>query len=246
MHQETVYKSVVVFTFCLCRISRIVSSMSLGSFQVFFWEGGHRFPRICQSLPVCLISRLFLLSFLVSLLFAQLLLAPNAAVLFNNCELSNALGKRLFFYWMSQSDQRKTSSASEDFPVSCQTNWIMTIPWEWGFWGSSPLPIPVNARLLVFTATLIVRLYVFKITWSWGEEMVIEQVKTLQILLFLWIFSCFLFSSINTLQIVASFLLISTVWIQWFWPFFASILIVFLEDQIFRSPYCHLEVLSPQ
>ena len=96
MHQETVYKSVVFFTFCLCRISRIVSSMSLGSFQVFFWEGGHRFPRICQSLPVCLISRLFLLSFLVSLLFAQLLLAPNAAVLFNNCELSNALGKRLF------------------------------------------------------------------------------------------------------------------------------------------------------
>lgn len=125
-----------------------------------------------------------------------------------NCQM---LWGKDFFYWMSQSDQRKTSSASEDFPVSCQTNWVMTIPWEWGFWGSSPLPIPVNARLLVFTATLIVRLYVFKITWSWGEEMVIEQVKTLQILLFLWIFSCFLFSSINTLQIVASFLLISTV-----------------------------------
>lgn len=68
-------------------------------------------------------------------------------------------------------DQRKTSYASDDFPGNCQTSHIhvMTIPWEWGFEESSKLPIPVDARLSVFKATVTVRLLVFKITLERGR-----------------------------------------------------------------------------
>lgn len=45
------------------------------------------------------------------------------------------------------------------------------------------------------------------------------------------------FSRINTSQIVASILLISRILESWFWQFFSSVFIAFMEKQIFACPY---------
>ena len=59
---------------------------------------------------------------------------------------------------------------------SFQTSQRETILRGWCFWGHSKpvLPPPVAARLLVFIATVVVRLFVMAMVelerWGWGRE----------------------------------------------------------------------------
>lgn len=142
--QEAVYKSVLVFTFCLSRISRSDTGESLRPSQVFPRHADKNFQEYVKAYKspfICLISQLFLLIFLVSLLLPQLSPPPQAAVMLN---YSHMLWRKDYFHWMStESNQREARPVSEDFPGSCQT-----IPWEWSFWRISKLPTPVDARLL--------------------------------------------------------------------------------------------------
>lgn len=102
---------------------------------------------------------------------------------------------------------------------------MVTILWEEGFWGNSKsiLSPPVAAMLLVFTVTIILRLWFQRLPgWCGGGWVQIGQVKTPQSSLQVSHFSC-----TNTFQIVASFWLRSRILKSWLWHFFPSVLIAF-------------------
>ena len=192
MLQQQVYNCSLAFISCMHRTSRSARSESLEPSQVFprhvhnvmrvheLW-----ILRMCWSLwksYELLFPKIFLVSFLVSLL-----LAPAGTAFSGGCDVkqlplivSNKCPKDITVLYTHiklwvRSNQNETWEWR--FSGSCQTGQIVIGFWESGFGEAPnlffPPPSTVSVRLLVFTAAIVVRLLVFKATvklWRGGRK----------------------------------------------------------------------------
>lgn len=148
----------LAFTSCLCKISESARRESLDPSQVFsehVHSPGHEYstirhlaievPRNMSELfkSLYIFPPAFLLSFLVSLLFAPSVVCclwqPWCKTIATDCFQQMPLWERLFALGEFPVRSNKGKACNWYIPGNHQTNQIMTVLWNWGF-KEAPTP----------------------------------------------------------------------------------------------------------